>query len=130
MSDHPNVAIVRRACIAARKGDRSVVSELFAEDADLFVPGKNLLAGLYEGQEAMCEFYAKARGLSDGTFKTYLHDVVANQRHAFAIEQFMASRGGRNLDCRDVTIFHVIDGRITSGTRLLGDPYLLDEFWS
>ena len=130
MTDHPNVAVVKRACIAARKGDRSLAGELFAEDADLFVPGRNLLAGLYEGQGAMFDFYDKARELSGGTFKTYLHDVVANQRHAFAIEHFMASRGGRNLDCRDVTIFHVIDGKITSGTRLLGDPYLLDEFWS
>ena len=130
MSDHPNVAIVKRACVAARKGDRSVVDELFAEDAHLFVPGRNLLAGLYEGPEAMFEFYEKARELSGGTFKTYLHDVVANQRHAFAIENFMASRGGRYLDCKDVTIFHVFDGKVGGGTRLLGDPYLLDEFWS
>jgi ketosteroid isomerase-like protein len=131
MTDHPHVAIVKRACIAARKGDRSVATELFGEKSDLFIPGRNLLAGLYEGREAMYEFYEKARELSGGTFKSSIHDVVANQRHAFAIEHFMASRGGRHLDCRDVTIFHVVDGRITSGTRLLGeDPYLLDEFWS
>lgn len=130
MGDHPNVAIVKRACIAVRKGQRSLAAELFADDADFFVPGKSLLSGVYEGPEGAFELYEKATELSGGTLKSYLHDVVANDRHAFAIENFMASRGGRNLDIRDVTIFHVIDGRVAGGTRLLSDPYRHDEFWS
>ena len=128
--EHPNVAIVKRACIAARKGDRTDAAELFADDAELFVPGNNLLAGLYEGQEAVFDFYSKARELSDGTLRAYLHDVVANDRHAFAIENFMATRGGRNLDSRDVTVYHVIDGRIAGGTRLYTEIHVHDEFWS
>lgn len=130
VAEHPNVDIVKRACKAARKGDSAAVVELFATDADLLVPGRHLLAGLYEGPEALAEYYRKARELTGGTFKSYLHDVVANSRHAFAIESFMATRNGRHLDCRDVTIFHVIGGRVGSGTRLLADPYTHDEFWS
>jgi ketosteroid isomerase-like protein len=128
--EHPNVAIVKRACKAARKGDRSAAEELFAEDADLYVPGKHLLSGWYEGREAVFDFYRKATELSDGTLRAYLHDVVANGHHAFAIENFMASRGGRNLDSRDVTIFHVIDGKIAGGTRLYTEMDLQEEFWS
>jgi ketosteroid isomerase-like protein len=128
--DHPNVALVKRACIAARKGDRSVVEELFAEDAELYVPGNNLLAGYYEGREGILAFYSKARELSGGTLRAYLHDVVANGHHAFAIENFMASRGGRNLDSRDVTVFHVVDGKIGGGTRLFTEIQVHDEFWS
>jgi uncharacterized protein len=130
MGDHPNAAIVKRACIAVRKGQRSLAAELFAADADFFVPGKSLLSGVYEGPEGAFDFYEKATELSGGTLKSYLHDVVANERHAFAIESFMASRAGRNLDIRDVTIFHVIDGKVCGGTRLLSDPYTFDEFWS
>jgi len=130
VEDHPNVAIVKRACVAARKGDRSAVAELFAEDAELFVPGDNLLAGLYEGREAVLDFYRKAKELSDGTLKAFLHDVVANDRHAFAIENFMATRGDRNLDSRDVTVYHVVDGKIAGGTRLYPDIHVHDEFWS
>ncbi len=130
MADHPNVAVVKRACVAARKGDRAMAAELFAKDAELYVPGKNLLAGLYEGREAVFDFYRKATELSDGTLKAFLHDVVANDRHAFAIENFMASRGGRSLDTRDVTVYHVVDGRIAGGTRLFTDIDVHDEFWS
>lgn len=130
MADHPNVAVVKRACVAARKGDRAMAAELFAEDAELYVPGKNLLAGLYEGREAVFDFYRKATVLSDGTLKAFLHDVVANDRHAFAIENFMATRGGRSLDSRDVTVYHVVDGRIAGGTRLFTDIDVHDEFWS
>ncbi len=128
--DHPNVAIVKRACVAARKGDRSVAEELFAEDADLYVPGNNLLAGWYEGREAVFDFYRKAQELTDGTLKAFLHDVVANGHHAFAIENFMATRAGRNLESRDVTIFHVVDGKIAGGTRLFTEIQVHDEFWS
>ncbi len=130
MDEHPNVAIVKRACKAARKGDRAAAAELFADDADLYVPGKNLLAGLYEGCEAVFDFYDKAKELSGGTLRAYLHDVVANAHHAFAIENFMAARGGRNLDSRDVTVFHVIDGKIAGGTRLFTEIDVHNEFWS
>ena len=128
--DHPDVAIVKRACIAARKGDRSVADELFVDDAQLYIPGDNLLAGYYEGREAFFDFYDKARELSGGTLRAYLHDVVANGRHAFLIENFIASRDGRHLDSRDVTVCHIIDGKITTGTRLYTEIQVHNEFWS
>jgi ketosteroid isomerase-like protein len=128
--EHPDVAIVKRACVAARKGDRSVAKELFVDDAHLYIPGDNLLSGLYEGQEAFFEFYDKARELSGGTLRAFLHDVVANGRHAFFIENFIACRDGRDLDSRDVTVCHVIDGRITTGTRLYTEIQVHNEFWS
>jgi len=128
--EHPDVAIVKRACIAARNGDRTVAEELFVDDALLHIPGTNPLAGHYEGREAFFDFYDKARELSAGTLRVYLHDVVANGRHAFFIENFIASRDGRNLDSRDVTVCHVIDGRITTATRLYTTIQIHDEFWS
>ena len=127
--EHPNVALVKRACIAARKGDRTVAEELFAEDAHLYIPGDNLLAGLYEGREAVFDFYDKARELTGGTLRAYLHDVVANGHHAFAIENFMATRGDRNLDSRDVTVFHVVDGKVSGGTRLFTEVQMHNDFW-
>jgi uncharacterized protein len=107
-----------------------VAEELFAEDAHLFIPGDNLLAGLYKGREALFHFYDKARELSGGTLRAYLHDVVANGQHAFAIENFMASRGDRNLDSREVTVFHVVDGKVAGGTRLFTDVRVQNDFWS
>jgi ketosteroid isomerase-like protein len=130
VEEHPNAALVKRACVAARKGDRATVEELFSDEAELYVPGKNLLAGLYEGRDGVMDFYAKAKELSGGTLKAFLHDVVANDRHAFAIENFLASRNGRNLDSRDVTVYHVVDGRIAGGTRLFTEIDVHDEFWS
>lgn len=128
--EHPDAALVKRACVAARKGDRSVAEELFVEDAQLYIPGNNLLAGYYEGQQGFFDFYSKAKELSGGTLRAYLHDVVANGRHAFSVENFIASRNGRTLDSRDVTVYHVIDGKITTGTRLFTEIQVHDEFWS
>lgn len=116
--------------MAARNGDRSEAGELFFDDVELFVPGENLLAGVYKGPGAMFDWYERAKELSGGTLKCILHDVVANDRHAFAVEHLMASRAGRNLDSRFVTIYHVIDGRIRGGTRHFTDVRRHDEFWS
>ena len=50
-TEHPNVDLLKRACIAARKGDRTVAEELFPQVDNLYIMGDNLLAGLYEGRE-------------------------------------------------------------------------------
>lgn len=130
MEEHPNAEIVRRACKAFRNHDVPTLTEMIAEDAEFWVPGKNPTAGYYEGRDAILGYVAKTKELSGGTLRSYLHDVVANDKHSFAIEHFMAERGEHVLDARDVTLFHVIDGKIAHGTRFACNPYENDAFWS
>ena len=55
---------------------------------------------------------------------------MANERHSFIIERFMAKRLDRRLDVRAVTVLHVFDGAVEGGIQLSANPYLEDEFWT
>jgi ketosteroid isomerase-like protein len=131
VEQHPHAAIVKRACVALRKGNAADIEEIFASDSLLNVPGDNLIAGIYHGPDGLLEYVEKLRDLTDGTFRTYVHDIVANDHHVVAIEQMTARRLGRKLDIRDVTLFHVEgDGRVGTGIRFSADPSRENAFWS
>jgi len=131
VEQHPNAAIIKRACVALRKGNAADIEEIFAHDTLLNIPGDNPIAGIYHGPSGLLEYVEKLRDLSEGTFRTYVHDIVANDHHAFAIEQMTARRLGRKLDIRDVTLFHVeAGGKVGTGIRFSADPSRENAFWS
>lgn len=129
MEEHPNGSIVRQACIALGKADAAAIQTLFAESAELRVAGRSAISGRYTGPTGVEEYARKRLDLSGGTFKSIVHDIVAGDRHNFAIERFRAKRLDRRLDVRSVTVLHVFDGCVAGGIQLSEDPYVEDEFW-
>jgi ketosteroid isomerase-like protein len=130
MEEHPNVQKVKQAVKALRKLDRDTAAELLTEDATLGLSGTNLLSGKYEGVDEIIGFYKRRLDLTDGTFRSSLHDVMANDRHACTIERSIASRNGRTLDVTDATVFHVHDGKVATIILHFFNFYKHEEFWS
>jgi uncharacterized protein len=94
------------------------------------LPGRSPLAGDHDGVAQVLGFFGRVFELSQGTFRTELHDVVANDEHAVALFTARADRAGRRLEDRIVEVFHIRDGKATEAWIYPADLYVSDEFWS
>ncbi len=126
---HPSEDLVRRGYDAFSKGDLQTLREVFAPDVVWHSPGRNQLAGDYQGVDAVLSFFGRTMELTGGAFRVELHDVVANDEHAVGLHTVHAERGGRTLDDRNTLVFHVRDGRATEVWQFWADQYAADELF-
>ena len=127
---HPNEEIVRRAFDAFAKGDTDTLRESMDQDAVWYVPGRNQLSGDHRGVDAILGFFAKTMELSGGSFRTDVHDVVANDDHAVALFASRAERDGQPYENRNVLVIHIRNGKLTETWLMSEDQYAADEFFS
>jgi uncharacterized protein len=126
---HPNEDLLRRGYEAFSKGDMQTLDGLFADDIVWHVGGRSHLAGDYRGKQEVFELFGKFVQLTGGTFKVELHDVLANDEHAIALQTATGEREGKTLNDNGVGVYHVKDGKVTESWLHPGDPYVIDEFW-
>ena len=67
-----NAAIVRRGYEAFNAGDIDALTEIFDESAVWHAPGRNSLAGDYEGREATFAYLGQLGQKTAGTFRAEL----------------------------------------------------------
>jgi uncharacterized protein len=127
---HPNEEPVRRAFDAFASGDVEALRELMEPDSVWHAPGRNPLAGDHRGVEAILGYFARTMELTGGTFRTELHDVVANDEHAVSLFAARGQRQGRTLDVRNVLVTHVRNGKLGETWLFPGDQYASDEFFA
>jgi ketosteroid isomerase-like protein len=75
-------------------------------------------------------FFAKTMALSGGSFRTDVHDLVANDDHAVALFASRAERDGRTYANRNVLVIHIRNGKFTETWLMSEDQYAADEFLS
>jgi ketosteroid isomerase-like protein len=70
--------------------------------------------------------------ISDGTFKTEVHDILANETHMVAMVRVTAQREDREpLDATVVHVWHVDeDGKFCEYWPVYVDDATINEFWS
>jgi len=130
MADHPNATLLKNGYAAFERGDMAALTDLFSQDVVWHLGGNNQLSGEHKGRDAVFATFARSATLSGGTFKVELHDVVANDEHAVALNRSTGSREGRSLDAGDVDVYHVKDGKITEMWSFTDDQAATDAFWS
>ena len=124
---HPNEDLLRREYDAFARDDVASLDEIFADDIVYHVPGHNPFSGDYRGKEAVFELFRQDRRAS---FRSEIHDILANDRHAVALTVVQGARQGRVLEDITVHVVHVIDGKITEAWFFSGDQAASDAFWS
>lgn len=130
MAEHPNVALLKKGYEAFAKGDMATLTELFSENVVWHMAGSNPISGEHRGRDAVFAFFAKVTQLTGGTFKSELHDVLANDEHGVALTRATASRQGRQLNSLDTAVYHTGDGKVTEAWSFAQDQRVTDEFWS
>lgn len=125
---HPNTDLVRKGFAAFAAGDMAAMDALFSEDVVWRSAGKSLMAGTFEGKEAV--FGNFGRFVSEvESFKQDLHAVLADDDHAVALVNVTMTRKGKTETYQQVIVFHVADGKVTEAWISFQDAYAADAFW-
>ena len=127
---HPNEELARRGYDAFSKGDVDALRQVFADNTIFHEPGRNPVAGDYQGIDQMLGFFATVADRSGGTFRVTVHDVVANDEHAVGLHIAEGEREGRRLRSQQTLVFHVRDGMVAETWALHYDQHATDEFWA
>ncbi len=130
MSAAENTAIVERIFDAFARKEGLALRGLFAEDAVWSVPGNGVMAGQYEGREAIFRFLVKLPKETDGTYGSELIDVLASDHRAAALYRARGTRNGQTLEQDQVLVFGIADGLVRSVLALPSDPGAFESFWS
>ena len=125
-----NTAIVRRIFDAFARKEGLALRGLFAEDAVWSVPGRGVMAGVYEGREAIFRFLAKLPKETDGTYGSELVDVLASDDRAAALYRARGTRRGRTLELDQVLLFRFQGGLVSRVLALPSDPEAFETFWA
>ena len=126
---HPNAEVVERAFSAFGR-DALVVARTIADDIVWRVPGTNAMSGEYTGRDAVLQFLRQTVVLSDGTYRTELQYVVADDVLAVAVYLARGEREGRALDIEQALFCVLRDGQIVDVTAVPFDFEAFDSFWA
>jgi uncharacterized protein len=129
---HPNAELVERA-FGAFGRDPLTVARTIAEDAVWRVAGASPMSGEYRGRDAILRFLRQTMVLTDGTYRTELRYVVADDEHAVAVYRARGQRGERGeraIDIEQALFCTVRDGRLVDVTAVPFDGAAFDAFWS
>jgi len=130
MAAAENEAIVRRIFDAFARKEGLALRGLFAEDAVWSVPGRGVMAGVYEGRDAIFRFLAKLPAETDRTYGSELIDVLASDDRAAALYRAHGTRHGRTLELDQVLLFRIEDGLVRRVLALPSDPEAFESFWA
>jgi ketosteroid isomerase-like protein len=125
-----NAAIVRQIFDAFARKEGLALRGVFAEDAVWSVPGRGIMAGLYQGREAIFRFLAKLPKETDGTYGSELIDVLASDDRAAALYRARGTRRGRTLELDQVLLFRIEGGLVRRVLALPADPDAFEAFWA
>lgn len=131
MTEHPNVAAVRRLFDAFKAYDVAGVIDAIAEDAVWTFPGRrSKIAGEYRGREEVIKFLTKVMMLAGGTFSVKVHDIMASDDGAVVLFTGSAKRAGKTLDNPTALHVRVRDGRAVEFREFVWDLDHVEDFWS
>ena len=130
MAAAENDAVVRRIFDAFARKEGLALRGLFAEDAVWSVPGRGVMAGTYDGREAIFRFLARLPKETDGTYGSELVDVLASETRAAALYRARGTRHGRTLELDQVLLFRFEDDLVQHVLALPSDPDAFETFWA
>ncbi|WP_330330194.1 nuclear transport factor 2 family protein [Streptomyces sp. NBC_00536] len=131
MSEHPDVAVIRRGYQAFSAGDLETMATLMTADVIHHVPGKSPLSGHHKGREAVLDYYRTLGTETKGTLRVDLETVLADGRgHVISVHQVRADRGDRGIEMHGGLFFTLIGNKITDIDECVADIDESDAFWS
>ena len=126
--EHPNAALVRRV-FAAFGRDAMAVSAALARDVTWRVPGNTVMSGEYHGRREVVEFLRRTGLETEGTYRSHLHTVFADDDWAVAIYRATGNRNGIDLDVEQALVIRVADGLWEDVTAVPLDS-AFERFWA
>jgi ketosteroid isomerase-like protein len=120
---HPNEDRFRGGYEAFGKGDLDALrNEYFTDDIVWHSSGNNALSGDAVGMDAVMENFMKTFQMTGGSFKTEIHDVLANDDHGVVIGVASAERDGKSYEWKYTHVVHFKDGKVSESWVMTDEP--------
>jgi uncharacterized protein len=126
--EHPNAALTRRLFDAFGR-DPKVIAAALARDVVWRVPGNTVMSGEYRGPRDVVEFLRRTGLETDGTYRSQLHTVVADDEWGLAVYRAYGTRNGIDLDVDQALVIRFADGQLKEVTAVPLDS-TFDAFWA
>jgi uncharacterized protein len=126
--EHPNAALTRRVFAAFGK-DAMAISAALSRDIVWRVPGNTVMSGEYRGRRAVVDFLRRTGLETDGTYRSSLHTVFADDDWAVAIYRAVGHRNGIDLDVDQAFVIRCAEGQWTEVTAVPLD-FAFERFWA
>jgi len=130
ITEHPNAALVRRVYAAISVKDTAELAQLISPDITVLTPGRNPLAGRYEGRDALFGFFGQLAALSGGTYAAELSELYTGADSVVAVHHGTGTRDGKMLDAHAALVFELSGGLVTAVTVHQQDQDGWDDFFS
>ena len=130
MAAAENEAIVRRIFDAFAHKDGFALRGLFADHAVWRVPGDSVMAGTFEGRDAIFAFLGRLPKETGGTYTSRLIDVLASDERAAALYRASGERYGVRLDLDQLLLFTFSDRLVQTVLALPTDLAAFEAFWA
>ena len=126
--EHPNAELTRRV-FAAFGQSAMAISAALSRDIVWRVPGNTAMSGEYRGRRAVVEFLRRTGLETNGTYRSRLHTVFANDEWGLAVYRAWGTRNGIDLDVEQALVIRFEDGMWKEVTAVPLDA-VFDAFWS
>jgi uncharacterized protein len=126
---HPNVELLERAFSAFGR-DPIVVARTIADDAVWRVPGAGPVSGEYRGRDEILRFLRQTVVLTDGTYRTELRYVLADDERAVAVYRARGERETRSIDIDQALFCEIRAGQLVDVTAVPFDFPAFEAFWA
>jgi ketosteroid isomerase-like protein len=112
-------------------GSPDALREVLTDDVVWRVPGRNAIAGVYEGLDAVMAYFARRRDLAARTFRMHPGEVlVGDGDHVAVLTDGTALLGGAERRWSTVGLYRLRATRVAACALLPLDAEAFDRFWS
>ena len=125
---HRNVALVEKMYECFNRGDMDTIKkEVFSENLQWTLPGRNPVGGTKHGADEVIAFFA---GLVSSNIKVDLVNIDAwGEDTVVEVHRGYGESKGAQLDALNCTHYHIGDGRIDKVQVYMSDQYAADNFF-
>lgn len=112
-------------------GPAAPLRALLTDDIVWTVPGENAIAGVYEGADAVMDYFARRRDLAARTFRLHPGEVLTGDgEHVAVLTDGTATLDGREQRWSTVGLYRVRGDRVAACWLLPLDPVAFDRVWA
>jgi ketosteroid isomerase-like protein len=124
---HPNEEMLRQAYATFAQGDLQGYLKYCTDDITFHVPGRNQVAGDYTREHFASSLISKVMGLTNGSFREAVNDVVANDTRGVVLATHEFERQGKSFSYKTTHVYRIREGKLAEFAEYPEDQYLFDE---
>lgn len=131
MEPSQNEHVVRSFYAAANNRDVEGALRLLTDDVVMHIAGASPIGGDHVGKDQAVALVGRVLQETQGTFRTELLDILANETYVVTRHRWTAQRNGRSAEMNNFNVYRLTpEGQIAERWEFIADDAAHDEFWS